>query len=49
MSGWVHSMTISQLSFGNTLVGIGWDGSFLLCTDGLRNSPLAFLDPDFQQ
>jgi len=42
----VDSMVISGFKFGNTLVGIGWAVSVLLCTNGLKkNTPLTLLDP----
>jgi len=52
--GWVHpkgthSMAVSVLRFRNTLVGSVWVTAVLLCTNGLRNSPLALHGTHFQQ
>ena len=42
------SMAISGLCFESTLVGSEWATAVLLCTNGLRNSPLALHGTHFR-
>jgi len=51
--GWVHlegadNKAVSGLCFRNALVGSGWATAILLCTNGLRNSPLALHGTHFR-